>query len=103
MTMRAQARELAADVYREALAGLFGLIERRIEWRRANAPLLALEAEHMVELLEDAPGVVLFRKARIRTWRNRWRRHEARALAAEDARVRALAVECLGRCVEGDD
>lgn len=93
MTLRAQARKAAASVYRETLEGLFGLIERRIEWRRANAPLLALEAKHMVELLEDAPGFIPFRRWRLADWRNRWRRHEARARAADELLAAACGLD----------
>jgi len=90
MTLRTQARSLAEDAYREALAGMFGLIERRIEWRWAHAPLLALEAERMVWLLERAPGHTPFRRARIKTWTRRHRRHSARAWATS----RATAAAC---------
>lgn len=89
--LRNVARREAAEIYRAVSRELFGFIERRIEWRRANAPLLALEAKHMVQLLEDAPGFIWFRKARLADWRNRWRKHEARALAADELRMLALA------------
>ena len=89
--MRAHARAMAAEAYKTAVAGLFGLIENRIEWRRANAHLLALEAERMIYLLRTEPGRVAFRGWRIRTWKARYRKHQARAWAADGR----LAHECM--------
>ncbi len=94
--MRAIAREQAEALYKQAVQGLFGLIERRIEWRRANAHLLALEAERMVVLLTSAPERIPFRKLKIRFWRWKQRKHGARAWAAD----RAVAMACR-ICPEG--
>ncbi len=92
MSLRSEARRQAEAFYTEAVRGAFGLIERRIEWRRANAELLALEAHRMADLLNDEPRFVAFRKARVRTWRNRYRKHAARAWAQDQI----LAAACLG-------
>lgn len=95
--MRAQAREMAAAAYETAVAGLFGLIENRIEWRRANAHLLALEAERMIYLLRTEPGRVAFRRLRIRIWKARYRKHQARAWAADAHLAHAcLLDDCPG-------
>lgn len=90
--MRSIAREQAESVYRAAVAGLFGLIERRIEWRRANAHVLALEAERMIWLLRDRTTYprVAFRRIKIRVWQYRYRKHAARA----HANSKALAQAC---------
>lgn len=93
MSIRKDARDIATDIYTRALDGIFGLVERRVEWRRANAPLLALEAREMVTLLREAPGVVWFRKLRIKTWRNRWRKHQARARASNALLAEACGLE----------
>lgn len=90
MSLRREARAFAEDAVRSGIDGLAGLIENRIEWRRANAHVLALEAERMVYLLEHDPGRVWFRKARIATWRKAHRKHAARAWAADHA----LAAAC---------
>ena len=89
--MRQAARVLAEQAYNDALVGMFGFIARRIEWRRANAHLLALEAEKMIDLLRAADKVS-FRRARIWTWSRRYRRHAARAWASD----RLTATRCLG-------
>jgi|JI10StandDraft_1071094.scaffolds.fasta_scaffold166050_5 hypothetical protein len=93
-SMRQQAREFAEDAVSEAIDGLAGLIEHRIEWRRANAHVLALEAERMVYLLRTDPGRVWFRKARIATWRKMHRKHAARAWAADQALAAACRISC---------
>lgn len=90
MSLRSLAREQAEALYAEAVRGLFGLIEHRIEWRRANAHQLALEAERMIVLLTTDPGRVFLRKLRIGHWRRVQRKHAARAWAAD----RALTVAC---------
>lgn len=89
MSLRQEAREFAEDAYTKALDGLFQLIENRIEWRRANAHLLALEAERMVVLLKRAPSPVAFRKLKIRIWSARARKHAARAWANDHALAEA--------------
>lgn len=93
MSLRDQARREAEDMYREALKGLFRLIEDRIEWRRANASLLALEAKRMIALLRNDPGRVAFRKARIAIWRRIERKHSARAWAADQLAACACGLE----------
>lgn len=93
MSLRDQARKEAETIYREAIKGLFGLIERRIDWRRAHAPLLALEAKRMVFLLRTDPGVVVLRKARINHWRRVERKHAARAWAADKLEACACGLE----------
>lgn len=90
MSLRSIAREQAESIYVDAVRGLFALIERRINWRRANAPLLALEAERMIVLLRDDTGFVALRKFRIAVWRARQRKHAARAWAQN----RTLAMAC---------
>jgi hypothetical protein len=92
MSLRDQARQQAEDIYREALKGLFRLIEDRIEWRRANAALLALEAGRMIHLLRTDPGRVAMRRARIAIWRRIERKHKARAWAADQAEACACGI-----------
>jgi hypothetical protein len=97
MTLRGQAKRWAEDEVRQALAGLFGLVERRILWRRAHAALLAKTAERMVYLLETAPGVILFRTARLAHWRHWQRIHAARAWADDQLIASACGLEqCEG-------
>lgn len=91
--MRAQARELAEQAWRDAVSGLFGFIGDRIDWRRANAPQLALEAERMVYLLETDPGPIAFRKLKIWHWRRVHRKHAARAWAASELLSRACGLQ----------
>ena len=90
MSIRDLAREQAEAIYAEAIKGLFGMIERRIEWRRANAQQLALEAERMIVLLASDPRRVFFRKWRIGHWRRVQRKHAARAWATN----RMLTMAC---------
>lgn len=90
MSLRSVARDEAFAVYREAVRSVVGLILDRIEWRRANAQLLALEAERMIVLLTTDPSFVAFRKLRIDVWRARQRKHAARAWAQD----RALTMAC---------
>ncbi len=92
MSMRDEARSVAEGLYTEAVRGLFGLIERRIEWRRANAQLLALEAERMVQSLRNRAAYprVAFRNVKIWIWQARYRKHAARAYAEN----RMLSIAC---------
>jgi hypothetical protein len=89
--IRTVAREMAEDIYRETIRGMFGLIVNRIEWRRANAHLLALEAERMVYLLAHDQGFVAFRRARLNHWRRVERKHSARAWASDRVLSAALS------------
>jgi hypothetical protein len=93
MSLRNQARKAATDIYRQALQGIFGLIENRIQWRRANACLLALESERMIHLLATARSFVAFRKLRVTIWRTRYRKHAARAYAQNRTTAHACALE----------
>ncbi len=88
--MRSEARAHAFEIYREAVASVVGLILERIEWRRANAQLLALEAERMIVLLTTDPSFVALRKLRINHWRRVQRKHAARAWAQD----RTLTMAC---------
>lgn len=90
--MRREAQLFAEQAYTQALRSMFELVERRIDWRWANATMLALRARRMAELLTKDPGRVAFRKARIQTWRRRARRHEARAWATEQALASACSL-----------
>lgn len=90
MSLRSEARKQAFAVYREAVRSVVGLILDRIEWRRANAQLLALEAERMIVLLTTDPSFVAFRQLRIGHWRRVQRKHAARAWAQD----RKLAMAC---------
>lgn len=92
MSIRNDAREFAENAYKQALAGLFQFVEDRIEWRWANAQLLALEAERMVHLLENDPGRVAFRKLRIGHWRRRQRRFASKAWAQDNALAAACGI-----------
>lgn len=87
MSLRNEAKQIAESVVRDAAAkiidGVIGGIERRLQWRWDNAPLLALEAEAMVMLLLSDPGFVWARKARIGHWRRRLRRFAAKAWAQD--------------------
>lgn len=93
MSPRALARDVAEGIYHEAMRGAFGLIERRIDWRRANPTLLSLEAEAMIAALTADPGFVAFRKLRIAHWRRVHRKHASRALAQDAVRARACGVQ----------
>lgn len=94
-SLRSDARQFAEDAMQRATDGFFGLIERRIEWRREHPHLLALEAERMVYLLERQRSFVAFRKWRLVDWRARHRKWAARAWAADQQ----LAAKCgLGPC-----
>lgn len=90
MSLRSEARAHAFEIYREAVRSVVGLILERIEWRRANAQLLALEAERMIELLTTDPHFVAFRKWRVGHWRRVQRKHAARAWAQD----RKLTMAC---------
>lgn len=90
MSLRSEARQFAEEAVRRGIDGLAGLIEHRIEWRRANAHVLALTAARMVFLLRTDPGYVALRKVRIAAWRKAHRKHAARAWAADQA----LAAVC---------
>lgn len=92
MSLRSEARAAAADIYTQAVRGLFGLIERRIEWRRANAHLLALEAERMIVLLSSDQGFVAFRKLRTAIWRMRYRKHSALSYAQNQQLAEACVI-----------
>jgi hypothetical protein len=88
VSLRSEARDLAARSVRDA-ASSFGseaidAIERRLQWRWDNAPLLYFEAEHMVFLLEQRDGGVI-RRARLWHWRNRQERFAAKAWAQDPA------------------
>lgn len=75
-----QARQFAEH----AVDGAFGVLERRIEWRRAHAHRLALEAQFMVEHL---PRWRFLARAR---WRAQARVWQGRAWAEDQE----LAREC---------
>ncbi len=92
MSLQQQARELAEstvhDLAKQGIAAAVALIERRIEWRwSTGAPLLALEAEHMVTLLHFVPRGPFesrwLRRARLAHWTRRWVRFSARAWAVD--------------------
>jgi len=83
VSLRREAREFADAAVKQAIDGLFGLIERRIEWRRAHPHRLALEHGRMVYLLQREPGFVPFRKARIRRHRRLEMKHASRAWAVD--------------------
>lgn len=92
MSLRSDARKFAEDAYKQALRGLFQFVEDRIDWRWANAPLLALEAERMVYSLEHDPRRIAFRKIRIDYWRNRARRFGAKAWAQDHVLAAACGI-----------
>ncbi len=92
MSLQQQARELAESTGREladeGIAAAVDLIRERIDWRwGTGAPLLALEAEHMVTLLRFMPRGPMetkaIRRARLAWWTNRWLRRSARAWAVD--------------------
>lgn len=91
MSLRADARRFAEDAVRDAAAGIIGGVERRLQWRWDNAPLLAKEAERMVWLLERAQPVA-FRKLRVAYWRARHRRFSAKAWAQDPAFAEACRI-----------
>lgn len=80
-------RALARTFVEGVAAAALGLVERRIEWRRANAHELELEARRMVHLLETDPNRVPFRAWRVGHWRRVERKHAARAWAANEAKA----------------
>lgn len=86
-------RALARTFVEGVAAAALGFVERRIDWRRANAHELELEARRMVHLLERDPHRVPFRNARIGHWRRRERRFAAMAWAQNEAK--AIAFERL--------
>lgn len=77
MSMRDEARDFAASVIQRAIDGVIGLIERRIDWRRAHAHLLALEAQYMVDHLPRWRWLAILR------WRAQHRKWAGRAWAAD--------------------
>lgn len=95
MSLRADARSFAEKAVRDAASGIVGdtlaAIERRLQWRWNNAPLLAKEAERMVWLLERA-SPVRFRRIRVAYWRARHRRFSAKAWAQDPAFAEACRI-----------
>lgn len=82
MNGRAQAKAYAIDALTAVTTAAEVTREvRRFRW--TNAHLLALEAQAMVWSLQDEPGRVAFRKARIAHWRKRYRRFAAKAYALD--------------------
>lgn len=92
MSLRNEAREFALDAVRSAIGETYEAIDRRLQWRWDNAPLLAREAERMIYLLKNDPTRVAFRKARIGHWRRRHRRFAAKAWAQDPKFARACGV-----------
>jgi hypothetical protein len=85
--LRKNARELAESTMRDladkGVAAAVELIRERINWRwGTGAPLLALEAEHMVTMLTFVPGIRA-RRLRVSIWRRLWIRRAARAWAVD--------------------
>lgn len=78
-----QARETALQMYREALSALGEAIIEFVQWRYANAELLALEAKAMLHSLRTDTQFVAARWLRIAIWRKRYRKHAARAWAKD--------------------
>jgi hypothetical protein len=92
LSLRSEARTLAEDSIRSAIQSLGLAIERRLQWRWDNAPLLAREAELMVLLLEHDPGRVVLRRVRVGHWTRRHRRFAAKAWAQDPAFAEACRI-----------
>ncbi len=97
MSLRDEARDLAeqsiASAVRElpemagaAIDAIDRAIQRRIEWRWKNAPLLYWEAEHMLAFLhmpEDVVGPIRYRGIKLTRWSRRRIRFAAMAWAQD--------------------